>query len=391
MVRLLLVSAFVITMVSVAFAGESPKKLPDPLKPGPFPVGVTTTVFVDSSRTDNFTKEPRTLVTEIWYPAADSAKGKPKNKWLDFVPGGATDEIAALIKRTRNLTPADMDRLLTNDAVRDAPVRNGRWPVIVFSHGNGGTRHQNTFWCDYVASHGYIIVSADHTGNASMTIINGKLIPYQTSERQNSAKDRPKDMSFLLDKMIEWDIGAKQRSVGKGGDKRFAGKLDTDHACASGMSFGSFTAIRVADDDQRFKAIVAMSGAGEAQKNLTVPVLRMLGTEDTTLGERGNTAIREHHARHEGPSFLLELPNGGHYSFTDMFKINPNHGDGVGKGKRRATGDEFEFTSMATTYQIINATSVAFLGCYLKGQKEYLPFLRENHWGNEQVWEAKGS
>src|ERR1700741_696395 len=56
---------------------------PEPLSPGPFPVGVTTTVFVDNSRTDNLTKQPRTLVTEIWYPAApmgDEARQMPKNK-----------------------------------------------------------------------------------------------------------------------------------------------------------------------------------------------------------------------------------------------------------------------------------------------------------------------
>ena len=40
-------------------------------KEGPYPVGVTTTTFVDESRTDQFTKKPRTLITEIWYPAAD--------------------------------------------------------------------------------------------------------------------------------------------------------------------------------------------------------------------------------------------------------------------------------------------------------------------------------
>ena len=36
----------------------------DPLDEGPYPVGVTTTMFVDDSRTDSFTKKPRTLVTE---------------------------------------------------------------------------------------------------------------------------------------------------------------------------------------------------------------------------------------------------------------------------------------------------------------------------------------
>src|SRR5258705_6715663 len=55
---------------------------------GPFPIGVTTTVLIDSSRTDAFTKEPRTLVTEIWYPATDDARQLPKNKYSDFLPGG---------------------------------------------------------------------------------------------------------------------------------------------------------------------------------------------------------------------------------------------------------------------------------------------------------------
>ena len=50
----------------------------DPTASGPFPVGVTTTLLVDHSRKDALTKEPRTLVTEIWYPATDETKGMPK-------------------------------------------------------------------------------------------------------------------------------------------------------------------------------------------------------------------------------------------------------------------------------------------------------------------------
>ena len=71
--------------------------------------------------------------------------------------------------------------------------------------------------------------------------------------------------------------------------------------------------------------------------------------------------------------------NGGHFSFTDIFKINKNFGDGAGQGKRRASGEPFDFTSMEVTYKIINSYSVAFLGYYLKGQKDYLNFLTANH------------
>jgi predicted dienelactone hydrolase len=366
-------------------SGKTPKNIPpEPLSPGPFPVGVTTTVFVDNSRTDNFTKQPRTLVTEIWYPAApmgDEARQMPKNKYSDFTPGGVTPEIDELIKKVYKMSAAEIDKIYWNEAYRNAPVRKGRFPLVVFSHGNGGSRSQNSFWCDYLASHGYIIVSADHTGNATWTVINGTPVVFQASERQNSAKDRPRDVSFLLDQMISWD---------KGADKRFARRIDTDHSAITGMSFGSYTAHWAADQDPRFKAVIAMSGAPPSHTNLTVPSLRMLGTEDRTIGVPGNKAIRENHAMHTGPSYLLELKNGGHYSFTDMFKINKTFGDGVGAGKRRDTNEPFEFTSMETTYKIINSYSVAFLGYYLKGETSYLTFLTENHWPDVMKWDVKG-
>jgi predicted dienelactone hydrolase len=317
----------VVLLLSPAAEGRRARaKALDPLAAGTFPVGVTRTVFVDSKRTDNFTKEPRTLVTEIWYPADDSALKMPKNKYSDFIPGGVTPDLEKMLKQTYGIGGAEIDKLYWNEAVRDAKVRKGRFPLIVFSHGNGGTRHQNTFWCDYLASHGYIIVSADHTGNARMTIINGKVIPYQNSERLKSAEDRPLDMSFLLDKMIAWD---------KGEDKRFAGHIDTNRAAATGMSFGSMTSIWVADKDPRFKAVIAMSALA-ANTNLTIPSLRMIGSPGTTQWrgqQRGEG--RDHHAKHTGPSYLLELKTEG-TSFTDMgIKVNKTFGDGVGQGKRR--------------------------------------------------------
>ena len=356
-------------------------KPPEPLSEGPFPVGVMTTVFVDKTRSDNFTRQPRTLVTEIWYPATDEARRMPKNKYSDFTPGGVTPEIDDLIKKAYKMPAAEIDKIYWNEAHRNAPVRKGRYPLVVFSHGNGGSRNQNTFWCDYLASHGYIIVSADHTGNARWTVIDGKPVVFQGGERANSARDRPIDVSFLLEQMIRWD---------KGADKRFAGRIDTDHAAITGMSFGSYTAHWASDQDPRFKAMIAMSGAPPSHTNLTIPSLRMLGTEDRTIGVQGNAAIRDNHAKHTGPSFLLELKNGGHYSFTDMFKINKHFGDGVGEGKRRDTNEPFEFTSMETTYKIINSYSVAFLGYYLKGETSYLNFLRENHWPDVMKWDVTG-
>lgn len=373
--------AIALVLTASGLGKNGAAKPPDPLSMGLFPVGVTTSVFVDTSRTDSFTKQPRTLVTEIWYPATDDARRMPKNKYSDFITGGVTPEIDELVKKTYKMSAAEIDKIYWNEAHRNASVRKGRFPLVVFSHGNGGSRNQNTFWCDYLASHGYIVVSPDHTGNARWTIINGKPVVFQASERTNSAKDRPVDVRFLLDQMIRWD---------KGAEKRFAGRIDTDRAAITGMSFGSYTAHWASDQEPRFKAVIAMSGAPPSHTNLAVPSLRMLGTEDRTIGPAGNAAIRDNHAKHTGPSFLLEMKNGGHFSFTDMFKINKHFGDGVGQGKRRETNEPFEFTSMETTYKLINSYSVAFLGYYLKGEKEYVSFLGRNHWPDVMIWDVKG-
>jgi dienelactone hydrolase len=377
-----LIGSLLICIASITtLSSDSANNIFNPAAAGPYPVGVTTTVFVDHKRTDAATKEDRTLVTEIWYPATDETRNLPKNKFSDFLPGGATPQLESLIKTAFKKPLDEIDQIFRNNSVRDARVREGKFPLIIFSHGNRSIRNQSTFWCDYLASHGYIVVSADHTGNSAIAIINGKTIFYQLNGRANSFVDRPKDMIFLLDQMTLWNGGA---------DSRFSGKIDLSKTVAAGMSFGSMTAIRVADLDPRFKAVVAMTGSPEVHTNLNVPSLYMLGTEDRTIGVTGNERIRENYAKHTGPAVMLELKNGGHYSFSDIFKIDPNYGDGIGQGKRHETGETFNYTSMEKTYQIINSYSAAFLGLYVKGEREYAPYLLKNHWPNELIWQAKG-
>ena len=97
---------------------------PDPLKEGPYPVGVSTAILVDNSRTDAFTKKPRTLVTEVWHPAADGARKMAASKFSDFVPGGVTPELADVYKKARGKDVSDIDKTYWMHSVRDAPVRS---------------------------------------------------------------------------------------------------------------------------------------------------------------------------------------------------------------------------------------------------------------------------
>src|SRR5260221_8523472 len=87
-------TVLVVLLAAVSLAAQPP----DPRKEGPYPVGVTTTVVVDSDRTDRMTQKPRTLLTEIWYPASDKARTMSPNKYHDFFPGGFTPEVAVLLQ-----------------------------------------------------------------------------------------------------------------------------------------------------------------------------------------------------------------------------------------------------------------------------------------------------
>jgi dienelactone hydrolase len=366
----LAVLASTILVVATARATHG-SYIADPTASGPFPVGVTTTLLVDYSRKDALTKEPRTLVTEIWYPATDETKGMPKGKFSQFMPGGLSPMLGALLKSAYKLTIDEIDTKFVNQAVRDARVRDGRFPVVFFSHGNQGFRFQNTFWCDFLASHGFVVVSADHTGNAAITIINGKAVLFSGGEREHSAEDRPRDMSFLLSQMTSWNAG---------GDSRFSRKLDLTKPVAAGMSFGSFTAIKAADLDPRFQAVIAMAYAPAEGHTNTVPTLFMLGEEDATIGVKGNEAIRANFAAHKGTGYLLSMKRGGHYSFTDMGKLNPNYGDGVGTGKQRESGEPYMFTPTESAWKMINSYSLAFLNTFIRGDREFASFLTRSSW-----------
>ena len=214
------------------------QRAPDPAQIGPYPVGVTTMQLDDHCRVDPETGGPRQLLTEIWYPAVDGARGLPPNKFSEFILRGAGEGFIEVAEEglggyREGITVAELDQTFENVAVRDAGVRDGEWPLILFSHGSGGTRFNYIFFVEHMASHGFIVASADHTGNARFTFLDGKPVVRGGQRADSSATDRPKDISFLLDSMMKLNAGA---------DSRFAGRVNLDQVAVSGMSFGGSTA-----------------------------------------------------------------------------------------------------------------------------------------------------
>ena len=221
-----------------------------PEAPGPYPVGVQTIQLEDAARIDPKLEGPRPLLAEIWYPAAPkAAKGTP-TKFSDFYMNGKNPQMNAILSMAFKFDISTIDERFKTVAIRDAALAEGTFPLLIFSHGNGGMRSQNTFWCDHMASHGYIVAAVDHTRNACATSYKGQVIPYDLEGRSQAAVDRPKDVSFLIDQMAEMNANAQSP---------FHGHIDMDHIGVAGHSFGGFTSMAAITQDPRIDAIAPMA------------------------------------------------------------------------------------------------------------------------------------
>lgn len=132
----------------------------------------------------------RTLRTTFWYPASATDGG---------VPGF--------------LTPLPDD-----DLWEDATGAEGAFPVFVWSHGHQGYAEASAFLMAHLASHGWLVVSPDHTDNTTWD---------GSGRTTHIYYQRPADLTAVLD------------AVAAATDLPVA--ADTDAVIAGGHSFGGYT------------------------------------------------------------------------------------------------------------------------------------------------------
>ena len=189
-------AALIATIVVLISAGKS-CGYEGPNLWGDFQIGLDIFDAVDTAR-DN-----RQLKTVVWYPVtADTANYEPLRYFQHHADGFWWFDSPFRGGFTR------------------APVAEGRFPVVVFSHGNGGWPVQLAILGESLASHGYVVVAPRHTGNAWGTpeVVNAEV-----------SVDRPLDISFVMDV-----ITSRSKTEGD----LLEGKLDLDSITYGGYSSG---------------------------------------------------------------------------------------------------------------------------------------------------------
>jgi predicted dienelactone hydrolase len=230
-------------------------------------------------------------------------------------------------------------RIYLPDAVAPAPV-------VLFSHGLGGTRAGCAYLGEHWSARGYVVVFLQHHGSDDSVWRD-----QPPSERMDAMKKaaslqnfelRVSDVPRVLDQLESWN---------KEDGHMLHGRLDMSHVGMSGHSFGAVTTQAVSGQsirllgprftDSRIRAAIAFSpssprrgDAAVAFGAVKIPWMLMTGTKDIAPIGDADLASRRAVYPHLPASidkYELVLHNAEHSAFTeralpgDSEPRNPNH------------------------------------------------------------------
>jgi predicted dienelactone hydrolase len=255
----------------------------------------------------------------------------------------------------------------------DYPIYGGPYPVIIFSHGYGGSNRAYEPLTSYWTANGYVVIRPAHAdANAMREIFDstsraGALDagmnrrgsgrrgsgtgagagrgadarpagPPQPSieniwdrEREAQWRDRAADVSLVIDSLDELESRLPE----------LRGKLDHARIGVGGHSYGAFTAMLLAGmktysnpqlalGDARVRAALAMSPQGvsanrgltaESWRDVRIPMLYMTGSLDTgaAAGEDPEWRKTAFNNSPAGDKYFVLIEGARHLSFTGRF------------------------------------------------------------------------
>jgi dienelactone hydrolase len=148
-----------------------------------------------------------------------------------------------------------------------ATLAENACPLVVFSHGAMGYANSNISLYEELASHGYVVISIDHTYQALWTKIDGKTVFIDSGYMQEiNSEDASLDPQNSYEKYAEWmdirmgDIDyvidrAKEQAVNQ---DSFCKLINTDKIAVIGHSLGGSAALGTGRARSDISAVIAL-------------------------------------------------------------------------------------------------------------------------------------
>jgi predicted dienelactone hydrolase len=165
------------------------------------PVGATTRRFVPQGSYNWRGAATHALITTVWYPAAPGTRGSPQV-----------------------IGPPNAPLFTLGEWAPDAAPATGRFPLVVMSHGTGGSAQIMGWLGSGLASHGYVVAAVNHPGNNALEAY--------TPEGFLVWWERARDLSTTIDFVLR--------------DPVLAAIIDPGRIGAMGFSLGGYTMFEIA-------------------------------------------------------------------------------------------------------------------------------------------------
>lgn len=300
---------------------------------GDFEIGTQTFELEDLTRKEVYSEDPhakRRIKYQVWYPA-ESTEGLERVQWLS----NGTLVPRTLLKHTLFPVPPfllDQTAEVVSHSYTKAPLRQGAetYPVIVISHGWRGFRELHTDFAEDLASHGYIVLSIDHTyGSEAVAFEDGSVAYLEPDALPRITKpsifsEKAQQLAVTYGKDVEMVLDELERLNEE--DDTFKGQLDLDRIGLLGHSTGGAGDVFISLQDERVQALIGLDAwvnpldLDELKEGLKMPALFLRSEQ---WGKRESKIPLNVLVRYSKDAQIIEMEDTKHLDFPMIYMLSP--------------------------------------------------------------------
>ncbi len=344
------------------------------LKNGSFNVGYKQHTSLDYSRTyqkvNTYTNAygPRPMPISIWYPSTENTKTLKPLSILNYFEILKQEEEWEHLPNEQLLnwfyysnTPTNQAHLKeSTSAFRAIIMAQGKFPVVIYNPSYQASSIENFALCEYLASHGFIVLSTPSRGAKNRWIGNNYV-----KEIQNQAQD----VGFLIQAALKME------------------SANANKIAVVGFSFGGLSNVLAQMANKNIKAVLSLDGteryrytllskaAGFSLDEFTVPYMHLAQKnipkqvlEEDNIPAALNSSFKFYDSITNSNAYKFKFNNLTHSYFSTL---------GVLFSNRDLRQDKSDIEIMES-YALVCSYSLYFLEAFLKDNTKALTYINSD-------------